>query len=117
MKGRANNRMIVVLQNSFAGFVLWLTGRKDKDCIVWDEANNRYTHEARQLPIVLKTADEFTADNSILLAGQEGYETDTRKRKVGDGTTAWNDLDYDVAGSEIVNGNSPAIKGPRWFYS
>jgi len=115
MKGRANNRMIVVLQNSFAGFVLWLTGRKDNDCIVWDEANNRYRHEARQLPIVRKTAAEFTADNSILKAGEEGYETDTRKRKVGNGVTSWVDLEYDIAGGE-TNGASTLPAAPSWFY-
>lgn len=111
MSGRANNRMIVVLQNSFAGFVLWLTDKSDKDCIVWDETNNRYTHEARQLPIVLKTAAEFTSANSILKAGEEGYETDTRKRKVGDGVTAWNSLEYDAAG-----GSGNISMAPVWFY-
>lgn len=97
MKGRANNRMIVVLQNSFAGFVLWLTGKSDKDCIVWDETNSRYTHEARGLPIVTKPASEFTSENPVLKLGEEGYETDTRKRKVGNGITDWNGLSYDVA--------------------
>ncbi len=44
------------------------------------------------------TAANWTAANPILLDGQEGYETDTKLRKVGDGVTAWNSLSYTPAG-------------------
>ena len=37
-------------------------------------------------------AAEWTAANPVLLAGELGYETDTNKFKIGDGTTAWNSL-------------------------
>jgi len=38
---------------------------------------------------------ELSPPQTTLLAGQEGYETDTDKSKVSpDGTTAWGDLDY-----------------------
>lgn len=40
-------------------------------------------------------AASWTAVNPVLRAGEEGYETDTGKRKVGDGTTEWNNLKYD----------------------
>lgn len=52
------------------------------------------------LPFALRrdTSANWTEKNPILLAGQEGYEVDTRKRKVGDGATPWNALLYDVAG-------------------
>ena len=40
------------------------------------------------------TAAEWTAANPVLQAGELGYETDTEKFKIGNGTTAWNDLDY-----------------------
>ena len=40
------------------------------------------------------TADEWTAENPTLLAGEIGVESDTGKFKVGDGTTAWTGLDY-----------------------
>ena len=71
------------------------------------------TNKIIVIPLKLKTAAEFTAENPVLKAGQEGYETDTRKRKVGDGTTAWNDLQYDNAGSEWT----PTItSAPQWFY-
>ena len=41
------------------------------------------------------TAANWSAKNPILREGEEGYETDTGKRKVGDGTTEWNNLKYD----------------------
>jgi hypothetical protein len=40
------------------------------------------------------TASNLTADNPVLGAYVTGYETDTGRLKVGDGTTAWNDLPY-----------------------
>ena len=40
------------------------------------------------------TASRWTSTNPILLAGELGVETDTNKMKVGDGTTAWTNLDY-----------------------
>ena len=40
------------------------------------------------------TALNWTTNNPVLLAGEFGVEMDTRKLKVGDGVTAWNDLEY-----------------------
>jgi lysophospholipase L1-like esterase len=40
------------------------------------------------------TAANWTAANTLLLSGQEGLETDTGARKIGDGSTAWNALAY-----------------------
>ncbi len=40
------------------------------------------------------TAAAWVSANSILAAGEAGIETDTKKWKVGDGTTAWNSLAY-----------------------
>jgi hypothetical protein len=47
-------------------------------------------------PIQLRrgTAAAWTAANPILLAGEPGFETDTRLTKYGDGTTAWTALSY-----------------------
>lgn len=43
------------------------------------------------------TAAEFTAQNPVLAAGEQGTETDTRKSKIGsDGLTAWVDLGYET---------------------
>ena len=40
------------------------------------------------------TASEWTAANPTLAAGEMGVETDTRKIKVGTGSTAWTSLSY-----------------------
>lgn len=40
------------------------------------------------------TASQWTSANTTLLAGEVGFETDTRRFKVGDGTTAWTSLAY-----------------------
>lgn len=40
------------------------------------------------------TATNWTTANPTLLAGELGYESDTGKWKVGDGTTAWTSLAY-----------------------
>lgn len=40
------------------------------------------------------TAAGWAETNPVLRQSEEGYETDTGKRKVGDGVTPWNDLAY-----------------------
>ena len=40
-------------------------------------------------------ASNWATNNPILLMGEIGLETNTKKRKTGDGTTAWNSLPYD----------------------
>lgn len=39
-------------------------------------------------------SENWTAKNPILSAGEPGFESDTYKLKIGDGSTAWNDLEY-----------------------
>ena len=51
----------------------------------------------------IDTASNWTTNNPVLLAGELGFETDTNKFKLGDGTTAWNSLPYAVAGSSLPN--------------
>ena len=46
------------------------------------------------------TAANWTSSNPTLLSGEFGYETDTGKFKVGDGSTAWTSLSY-IAGFSI----------------
>ncbi len=43
------------------------------------------------------TASDWSTVNPILAAGELGIETNTRKLKVGDGTTAWGSLSYIAA--------------------
>lgn len=42
------------------------------------------------------TASTWTNTNPTLYAGEIGFETDTGRIKIGDGTTAWTSLDYNV---------------------
>jgi len=57
------------------------------------------------------TAALWTSTNSVLLAGQFGYETDTSLLKVGDGSTAWNSLPYIAANaSTAATANKVALR-------
>ena len=47
------------------------------------------------------TAAEWTAADPVLLVGEIGVETDTRRYKIGDGSTAWAGLSYYVDGVAI----------------
>lgn len=40
------------------------------------------------------TASQWTTANTVLLNGEIGFETDTRRFKVGDGSTSWTSLSY-----------------------
>ena len=47
------------------------------------------------------TSVNWTSNNPVLLAGEIGIESDTNKFKIGNGTSAWNELDY-AGGGEVV---------------
>lgn len=47
-----------------------------------------------QIQIRRGTASQWTSANPTLAAGEWGFETDTKKGKIGDGSTAWNSLAY-----------------------
>lgn len=47
------------------------------------------------------TAAEWVTKNPVLDEGEPGVEEDTKKIKIGDGETAWNDLAYIV--TDITN--------------
>lgn len=49
------------------------------------------------------TAANWTAENPYLRTGEIGYETDTGRIKIGDGTNAWNSQPYvDGFGAEYM---------------
>lgn len=52
-----------------------------------------------QIKIRQDTAANWTSNNPTLAQGEFGFETDTRKMKIGDGSTAWNSLSYFVSGT------------------
>jgi hypothetical protein len=48
----------------------------------------------RRIQVRRGTATEWTGANPVLAAGEIGFEINTRKYKIGDDVTAWNDLTY-----------------------
>lgn len=48
------------------------------------------------------TAEAWATKNPVLLQGEMGIESDTKKMKIGDGTTAWNGLDYSGVDEEAI---------------
>lgn len=58
---------------------------------------------AVQIQLRRDTASNWTSNNPTLASGEYGYEYDTKKNKIGDGSTAWNSLPYQTPW--IVNNN------------
>ena len=52
------------------------------------------------------TASQWTTGNPTLAAGEIGFETDTGKFKIGNGTLAWNSLKYFTDAESILGGVS-----------
>ena len=52
-----------------------------------------------QIQIRRGTAAQWTSSNPTLASGEQGFETDTNKMKIGDGSTAWNSLAYAITGA------------------
>jgi hypothetical protein len=49
------------------------------------------------------TAAQWTSSNPVLNAGEMGWESDTNKFKIGDGTNHWADLDYFIDANSTVS--------------
>jgi hypothetical protein len=47
-----------------------------------------------QIQVRRGTASQWSATNPVLAAGEWGYESDTNKAKIGNGSSAWNSLSY-----------------------
>jgi hypothetical protein len=52
-----------------------------------------------QIQIRRGTAAQWTSTNPTLASGEQGFETDTNKMKIGNGATAWNSLSYAITGA------------------
>lgn len=52
-----------------------------------------------QIQIRRGTAAQWTSANPTLASGEFGYETDTGKAKIGNGSTAWTSLSYAITGA------------------
>jgi len=60
------------------------------------------------------TAANWTAANPVLAQGEEGFELDTNKEKIGNGTTAWNSLPYKTFGiTPSAIGAATAAQGAK----
>lgn len=57
------------------------------------------------------TAAQWTSENPTLLQGEIGVETDTRRYKIGDGSTAWSSLSYYIEGILARGQASKATSG------
>lgn len=53
------------------------------------------------------TKNNWTTQNPVLLKGEMGVETDTRKFKFGDGVSDWKTLEYASATGAIIMNNAP----------
>lgn len=54
------------------------------------------------------TAANWTSVNPVLNAGEQGFETNTGKFKIGDGSTAWTSLTYVTDGSKLTGTITPS---------
>ena len=48
----------------------------------------------------ISTDSEWTSANPVLLLGEVGHNSTNKKYKLGDGSTAWNSLDYAGGGTD-----------------
>ena len=55
------------------------------------------------------TAANWTSTNPTLAAGEAGFESDSNKLKIGDGSTAWTSLAYASSGASVeVSDSAPS---------
>lgn len=67
------------------------------------------------------TSSNWTTNNPVLASGEPGFETDTGKMKIGNGTSTWQQLQYfqgatGPAGATGTSITSAAVTGPNDFY-
>lgn len=71
------------------------------------------TVEIKRMQLRRGSSAEWSASNPILEDGEEGYEKDTGRRKVGDGETPWNLLEYNISSTGGTGGDgTPGPAGP-----
>jgi hypothetical protein len=56
-----------------------------------------------QVQVRRGTASQWTSANPTLASGEWGFETDTLRTKIGNGSTAWNSLAYQTGSIAISN--------------
>lgn len=68
------------------------------------------TTELRRFALRRGTAAQWLQANPVLAEGEEGFETDTTFRKIGNGLTVWSALSYQNPGPAGPQGN-PGVPG------
>lgn len=73
-----------------------------------------------QIKLRRDTSANFTSANPVLGVGEPAYETDTKKLKIGDGTTAYTQLEYFSTGGGGSNLRYPVEVSdkslmPSWY--
>ena len=67
-----------------------------------------------QIQLRRDTAANWTAANPTLTNGEIGYETDTKRMKMGDGSTAWNALGYMIIEAPVAGDVIYGDATPKW---
>lgn len=60
------------------------------------------------------TSLEWTVANPVLSSGELGYETDTGRHKIGNGSSPWTTLDSFIPSSEIAENIQEAINSAQF---
>jgi hypothetical protein len=68
-----------------------------------------YNFMARETLIQLRrgTSTQWACTNPVLEVGEVGFETDTKKLKIGDGSSQWNSLYVRLDGGNLDSPNPP----------
>lgn len=78
---------------------------KINNAIVWQGATST-SQAGIKIQLRHDTAANWTSVNPVLLEGEVGIETDTKKQKIGDGSTPWNNLAYDLGSTALQRFNA-----------
>ena len=61
--------------------------------------------------IATKTSAEWEAENPILLKGEIGYDSTSKRYKIGDGVNTWKKLQYDIDTGVLSSGQQLVVNG------
>ena len=61
--------------------------------------------------IATKTSTEWETENPILLKGEMGYDSMSKRYKIGDGVNRWKNLQYDIDTGVLSSGQQLVVNG------
>ncbi len=71
---------------------------------------------ATKIQIRRDTAANWTSNDPVLSVGEQGFETDSNKMKIGDGVSAWSALAYMAGGTAGLEVQAPASANEYYIY-